>query len=320
LLAFTTTVHSTRVKRSRGTLNNLYFFAVGAIGTVIGRPDLNPYNVLGDFKACIPNEWLSAVGIQTNDEAQGFSYAQNNNSVIVKFLNFSYSFSVFGKSFGFSIDDIVNKLCSYKDYAIKALGGRRFRRRFIQSPTRKTIAKALRHMPINKRRFFGKRLFLAMKWGWLSKAWNKVKSVASSVVDIAGAIKNKILGAVGGLLKPLFSKIKDFIIGLLDRIPIFKKVRTMLECLRDTARDMANTAKANILGFINAFRTVMTQGWVGFVKVIINTVCNWSVFKRAIIDFVNAFSNSGTTRWKLFGNFAGGLIAAIGGGNHVGRR
>jgi hypothetical protein len=103
-LFISSSVETVKITRSQGGFNNLYYFAVGAIGTIIGLPDLNPKNIAGPIKACFPQEWLGKH--KNTEENSSFKYAQNNNNVLIKFMNLKFSFRLI-KQFKFSIDDIV---------------------------------------------------------------------------------------------------------------------------------------------------------------------------------------------------------------------
>lgn len=148
------------------------------------------------------------------------------------------------------------------------------------------------------KKFLGRRLWLEVK--------------RRGLVD---SIKDKIIGFVKSSLRNIMQGLKDFLIGLLDKIEIFRKIRETFQCLRDTVTSIVENAKRNIGGFINAIKAIMSGGWVGFIKVLVNTICNWSDFKKALLWFNDSFANSGPKRWKLIGNFVGGLVVAIGGAN-----
>ncbi len=270
--------------RAKTVWGNLWCFGVGAVGTLIGKPDMDPANVLGPIKACIPKEWGGSKG--SSEETAGFSYMKNNNSIIKKILDLKYkAVCVWGHcAININVDKIVNTLCKYLTKAIQALGRRRFRRRFLQIR--------------NGRR---RRMFIA-------RTLRRVRAKRWSLIS-------KVLGAASGLLKPLLTKVKTFIINMIQKIPIVKKIMDTFKCLQKLAQGIVNTVKRRITGFVNAVKTILTKGWIGFVTVILKAVCQWSTFKRAIKDLVDAFSNTGCKRWKLIGNFVGGFAAAIGDGN-----
>jgi hypothetical protein len=179
-----------------------------------------------------------------------------------------------------------------------------------------------------------KSALMSKKWGWHSiKKWAKkkarkvvnhvkkaahnvakgIKKAASSVGNLAKKVVKKVMSMISKVVKPVITKIKKFVHGFINKLSMMKKFIDAMICIKNKGKAVIATAKKNILGFIKAIKT-MFQGWTGFVKVIINTVCNWHVFKRCITDFINSLKNHGLKRWKLMGNFVGGLVASIGGG------
>jgi len=288
LLVIFSTINSTKIlSRNKGVLKNLWCFGVGAIGTLFGQRDLDPNNVAGPIKSCLPPEWGGTQGAE-GEENKGFSYIQNNNSIVKKILDLHVKFGcVWGHCLiDFTVDGIVSKVCSFATAIIKVLGGRRFRRMFIQAHTVYRM-KLLIQRALNK--------------VWRSK--NK------------RGIFDYIKKAASSLIEPILKKLKEAIIGLLEKIPIVKKILDVFKCLKNLAQGIAATVKKRIAGIFNAIKTIMSGGFVGFIKVIIKGICQWQTFKQAIKDLVDSFSNQGCKKWKMIGNFVGGLCAAIADGN-----
>jgi len=267
-------------------LSNLWCFAIGAIGTLIGQRNMDPANPLGAIKSCIPPEWGGSQG--TSEESQGMQYVSSGNSIVKSILNWKFKAGcVFGKCIiNLSTDGIVEKICSFATKIISVLGGRRFRRRFFLQTSarsqRHTIAKALNKVW----KTHGKKGI----WDWIKKA-------AASIV------------------RPIFTKLKEWFVGLISRIPIVKKIMNTFNCLKNLGGSILQTVKDRINGFLNAVTKVLTGGWMGFIKVIIKGICQWQTFKQAIMDLVDAFSNQGCKRWNLIGRCIGGIGAAIADGN-----
>jgi len=270
----------------RGFLGNLWCFAVGAIGTLIGQRTMDPANPLGAIKSCIPAEWGGSQG--TPEENEGMQYVSSGNSIVKDILNWSFKAGcVFGKCIiNLSTDGIVEKVCSFANQVISALGGRRFRRRFFLQ----TSVHSQRHA--------------------IAKALNKVWRTHGRK-----GLWDYVKEAAGKLLRPVFTKLKDWFVGLIQRIPIVKKIMNAFNCLKTLGSNIVQTVKDRITGFSNAINAVLTRGWAGFIKVIIKGICQWQTFKQAILDLVDAFSNQGCKRWNLIGRCIGGIGAAIADGN-----
>jgi hypothetical protein len=288
LIAFSA-INTSKVtfKAKRGALGNLWCFAVGAIGTLIGQRTMDPANPLGAIKSCIPAEWGGSQG--TPEENQGMQYVESGNSIVKTILNWEYkALCKFGYCvINLSTDGIVEKVCSYADQVISALGGRRFRRRFFLQRSAKSQKNAI------------------------AVALNKVWRTKGKRIDFWGYIKE----AAGNLLRPIFTKLKDWFVGLIERIPIVKKIMNAFNCLKTLGSNIVQTVKDRITGFGNAINSILTKGWAGFIKVIIKGICQWSTFKQAILDLVDAFANQGCKRWNLIGRCIGGIGSAIADGN-----
>lgn len=289
LIAFTA-INSSKITyklRSKGAWGNLWCFAVGSIGTFIGQRDMDPENVLDPIKSCIPKEWGGSESNE-NDENSSFKHLQNNNSVVKKILDMKFKWCPLGMCvINFSTDTLVEKICQYAKFVIKALGGRRFRRVFLHTSSRTRLHIIKRAILIEFNR-----AHLKMKW----------------------SLKAKISEAASSLVRPIIDKFRSFVTNLIERIPICKKIIETFQCLKGLAEGIADTVKSRVLGLMNAIKNLL-KGWVGFVGVIIRTVCAWQIFKQALKDLIDAFANTGCKKWKLIGNFAGGLLGAIADGN-----
>jgi len=181
---------------------------------------------------------------------------------------------------------IIDVACKFKPLLFKFMGGRRL---FYQ------VARTKR----------GK--------GFIKKVWNSVKSGVSSAANtVASAAKTvvnnlnptetvqKIVNAIKGVI----NKINDF---FTKTVP---PMITFLTCVlgkRESIKNLFNV----IRGFINNVKALM-GGWAGLVKVIINCVCNWKEFKKAVEYLLTAIKSSGEQRWQGIGRFAGQLAYAIG--------
>jgi hypothetical protein len=287
LIAFSA-INTSKVtfKAKRGALGNLWCFAVGAIGTLIGQRNMDPANPLGAIKSCIPAEWGGSQG--TPEENQGMQYVSSGNSIVKNILNWSFKAGcVFGRCIiNVSTDGLVEKVCGYANQIISALGGRRFRRRFFLQTS------------VHSQRYA---IYKALNKVWRGKGKK--------------GIFDYIKQAAANLMRPIFTKLKDWFVGLIQRIPIVKKIMNAFNCLKTLGSNIVQTVKDRVTGFTNAINSVLTKGWAGFIKVIIKGLCQWKTFKQAIIDLVDAFSNSGCKRWNLIGRCIGGIGAAIADGN-----
>jgi len=187
------------------------------------------------------------------------------------------------------VGTIIDVACKFKPLLFKFMGGRRLFYQVARTRRGKGFIKSI------------KNAFNKVKSGVVNAA-KKVASVAKSVIDKLNPIElvKKIVNAIKGV----FNKIKDFFKNTVPPIISF------LMCVLRKKESIKNLFKV-IRGFINNVKTLM-GGVAGLVKVIINCVCNWKEFKKAVEYLLTAIKSSGEKRWHGIGRFAGQLAYAIG--------
>jgi hypothetical protein len=245
---------------------------------------MDPANPLAAVKKCIPAEWGGTKGAA--DEA-GFQYAQNGNNIIKKILDWKYkAVCAFGYcAINLSTDGIVEKICSYATQIISFLSRRRFRRMMIQKAHNKHALRLLYQRALTK--------VFRRRWS----LWEKIKEAVSSVC------------------KSTLETLKSWFNKLMSAVAFVKKLIAAFKCLKTLAQGIVETVKRRITGLVNAVNTIVAGAWAGCIKVIIKTICVWSVFKQALKDCIDAFSNTGQKRWTLLGRCVGGIFSAIADGN-----
>jgi hypothetical protein len=210
----------------------------------------------------------------------------------------------------------ISLACKVKDSIIKFLVGKLGRNK-------------------NRRRFFmmmrthkGKRRMKRWLISSITSAYNAVASAASSAYNgvkdgltyVAGkvveagayVVKGLLAGAaaifngVVSLIREIKAKIQAFFAS-----DLYKNIVWFINCVK-LLKAAAIAVKDNIIGFIDAIKTLMT-GWAGVIEVLVNAICNWESFKSAIDYMIAGIKNQGPARWNQFGRFLGQLIVAIGG-------
>jgi len=275
--------HHKRSHSHRATfVGDLVQFAEGVVIALSGSN--------GGLEECLPAEW------KVNDP----------NKSNVANTNLSTNGGIF--------QTIVNVLkqgiklaCSVKSTIIGFLSKktlRRFRRRRFFMMMRTTKGKK------KLRRWFVSSIVNAAKSVGNAVA-SGVTSVGNAVASGAKMVGNAVLSGAtaifNGLVAPLkkvFAYFKSFFSS-----PLFTQVKNFINCLRTKFDGKA--LKENIQKFIMAVDDLL-QGWHGFVKLIVNTVCNWVPFEASIVALVASIKSTGRDKWLKFGQYIGDLIIAVG--------
>ena len=196
------------------------------------------------------------------------------------------------------IGAVIKLACKFKgpitSFIKKVCGARRLRRRFMLVEVG------------------------SKKWGWIKRAYNKVKRGIKKVVrKVVNAIKDVAMWAIRGILW-VFKKCASAIISVKNKVvgffksDLFKKILHFFKCLL-TFRNAARTLIKNIKNFKKAL--IKMSNLAGFIEVFVNAVCNWREFQTVVEYFVSAAKNSGSSKYNFIGKGVGGLVQAIGNSN-----
>jgi len=135
-----------------------------------------------------------------------------------------------------------------------------------------------------------------------------VKSVTSSVTQLGTKLYNKAVEAVTKLVGPLLEKIEDaktYLSNLFTSFPFLFEVLPLLSCITNSVAAF-KTIGFRILKFIQVLPTLFTTGWI---KVLINLLCEWRNLKDGIDALLLAFA--GTKIAYNAGVFIGKIIYII---------
>lgn len=132
------------------------------------------------------------------------------------------------------------------------------------------------------------------------KAVAGVKAVASALNPVA--IVEKIISGV----RTAIQKIKAFFAS-----KTWATIKLVFECVRD-AREAARNVVNVVKGFIEVIKK-LAKGVPGIVEVLIDCICNYESFLKAIDLLIHAIKKNGVERVNYIGRFLGQLVVAISG-------
>ncbi len=259
-----------------GILRSIRSFLVGCCNSLSGGTS-GVYN-------CLPASWKSRPSSRDNPNGNDVSSFSSSAQSVIK---------VIGK--------VIRVACKFKSIVMKFFGGKR--RLFFL-----------------KRRFF---LLTGRRWGFFKKIWHHVKKAAHHVVHavkhvvskVAGAAKwlaNKIGSAALAVLKGITRFVKNIInkIKAFFKSPFMQKMIFFFKCLMKGRTAIKNAIRA-IRGFISRIRELAT-GIPGVVKFVIDMICNFNCFVKAVDYVISAIRHSGNRRAEDFGRFVCKLVYCIG--------
>jgi hypothetical protein len=246
-------------------------------------------------QGCLPDEWKTEGGEQQPAQAETDpSTVTQSSGVLEKIVSI--------------VGGIIDMFCKVKDW-VKGLLVKRLYKRY--------------HL---KYSFIQRKM---RKWGWLSRAWNSVKSAAKSVgnavVSAGKAVYNgvkagvswvyeqakKVVMAIVGKITEVWNSLVEKIQGIFNS-PIVQKLLGIFECLQGLQGAAAELV-AVVKGIITKVRKIMTMGLLGLVDVLLDLICNWKEFKAAVDFLLAGIRESNTVqKFKLIGKFIGKLLFAIG--------
>ncbi len=246
---------------------------------------------------CIPREWRTRPASQDNPDGNTMSSFGSTASKVIMIV---------GKIIGFA--------CKFKAVIMKFFGGRR-------------------RLMILKKRFF--LLMSRYRWGF----WNKIKravrhvahkvargvkyvahKVASGVKYAVKSIKNAasfIAKKIGQAALYAFKKITGFIRNIISKVkaffnsPFVRKIIAFFKCALTKAGPAIRNAVRVIKGFITRIKD-LAAGPAGWVKFIIDMICNFTCFTKCIDYLLKAIKGSGQRRAEDFGRFVGKLVYCVG--------
>jgi phage-related protein len=132
---------------------------------------------------------------------------------------------------------------------------------------------------------------------WAASAWESVKSFGQKIVDQIVAFYAKIKALVSSFLN------SDFV----------KMIKKMYDCF-EKARKTAEAIVKTIKGIFDKVTTIITGGWVGLAKVIVDLICQFDTFRAAFNFLIDGLGEANIPlKFHKYGKFVGTLLKAIGG-------
>ncbi len=257
---------------------------------------------------CLPKSWRTRPASQDNPDGNTMSSFGSTASKVIMIV---------GKIIGFA--------CKFKSVIMKFFGGRRrlmiLKKRFFLLMSRyrwgfwNKIKKAVSH--IAKKVAKGvKNVAHTVARGVksaASKIAQGVKTAIKSVKNAASFIAKKIGQAalyafkkVTGFVKTIISKVKAFF-----NSPFVKKIIAFFKCALTKAGPAIKNAIKVIKGFIRRIKD-LAAGPAGWVKFIIDMICNFTCFTKCIDYLLKAIKGKGKAKAEDFGRFVGKLVYCVG--------
>lgn len=169
---------------------------------------------------------------------------------------------------------------------------------------------------INRRLFFMERRGIFKKIGkFFKKAAKKVAGAAKKVGKAVAKVAKKIIDVLNPIkivkkiingIKALIAKIKAFF-----KSETFKTIKKVFECVLHAKGAVMHVIKV-IKGFIAQVRRIMS-GIPGLIEALIELICNYKSFLKAVDYLVLAIKKSGLARLNYIGRFIGQLAVAFSG-------
>jgi len=281
--------HKRSKHKSKQSGNKWIRLVLGIVAGVTGKDTVSGL----DFTKCIPDKWK---GNADTESAAAGNDAAGNASTINTVLDYV------GKGIGIA--------CKFKD-VLKGMLGRKL---FLY----------------NKKLFLAKmsRYYKKRKWsigGALKSAGNAVKGVAtkavSAVKDVAGKVADaakSAFNAISGGISGFISKIKDFFVKLKENIQKFiggdfiATVKKFVECAQSAIAE-AKEIIAVVKGIYGKITTIMSGGFIGLGKVLIDLICNFDIFRKAVNNLIDGLKEKDPPRkFEKIGMFVGGILRGIG--------
>jgi hypothetical protein len=273
VLALIALSSSTKVQRRHAALEGLFSFSLGCLDS------LSEGGSSAVLKECIPAPWKKYVNTTSSPNTSLGGNMQGPLKQIMGILGSALSVA-----------------CKFKSKIISFLQGKlKFRRYFLifaeNGRFKKSFWKKLKKGVSN----------VGKKIGNAAKA---VGSAVSNAVNFIGKTFTKIVTAI----KNIRSQIINFF-----HSETWKNIKSLFMCIVNNRGNIAKSAKkvvANVKGFIAAVGKLSTPA--GIVEVLVNCICNWRKFKKAIEYFIDFLKSNGSKKWNRLGAFLGQLAVAIG--------
>jgi len=185
------------------------------------------------------------------------------------------------------LSKVIDFVCKFKD-KIKALFARKLKR-------------------MNKKVFLqryksGKGIFddivdgISNIGSMLSKTWDEVKNFGSKIVTDITAF---------------YQKIKQTITDILNN-EFIEAIKKIVDCVKLAKKEALAIYKV-IQGIAEKFSTIAAGGFVGLGKVMVDLICNFDKFRKAVNLIVEGISESDIpTKYFKYGHGLGTLVNAIG--------
>ena len=261
-----------RYRRNSQGLKNKWGNLVVSIAGELAGGDSTP------FLVCLPEAWKSTPDASASDETGSAEAAASTFDSVIGVL-----------------DNIIPKVCEYKEQ-IKGLLGRRMMRR----------AKYRMFYQNKKWSLFG-----AIK-GAASSVVSGVKNVASKVVAGVKSVGSAIVNTLIGPLKAIWNKFVAAVEKVFDSPLVQKILDTFSSCNLSNLKTAAQTVVATVKTVFAKIKAIFKSKKISdIVKLLIDTVCNWDDFKAAVNFLKQALGKGTVDKWLYIGKFLGRLAFAV---------
>jgi len=235
----------------------------------------------GAISQCLPPEWKVENDSDSNDPADHDSVGEP--SALDKILS--------------AIGKIINLACQGGGKLLKKI----FNGKKLKFTKRKMFfEKSLKNKKMPK-------LFKKMKAGF-QKFENKLVDAAMSLKQL------QAIAGLGKKLQQIFATIHTVANTLLKTI--MSKIGQITDCLKNlksTGKDVAVRIYKIMREILNKVRTILSGGGAGLVKVFVQLLCHFDLFRKAIESLVMAIQQHDILdKHKHYGKFLGSLLKAFG--------
>jgi len=159
-----------------------------------------------------------------------------------------------------------------------------------------------------KRKFYRRRYFRFIQKR--TRSSRKHKKIDLNPITALG---NKIWDKIKGMISSIAQKVHDFF-----QSDWMTKLMNFFNCVKSAVQAAKNMVSM-VTGFISKVRDITTAASAGgfpviaaVLKILIDCICNYEQFFKALDFLIKGIKASGTSRFNYLGQFVGGLIYAVG--------
>jgi len=292
-------------------IENLYYFATACFYAVENKQYKHPDELNQTIRSCFPLSWSTDKALV--DEKDSKNFLKEGKNIFKEFMDVEYKFKYLYKDYNYKIDEVVNKLCANKEKTIDVLGGKR--RMFIEDNKKDKSKK-------DDKKDKSKDKNEKSKDKKDNKNDNSTKKPEEATKE--DPLIKHVMKITNTDLKPILLKIKDYMINLFSKNVAAKKQIESLDCIKnkydenlikkfDSNLKLDPKVKVNIETALNKLKLLITRGWSEYVQIIMDSICNWDMFKASINSLLGAYEKKieESKIWIGVGTFVGKLLSSM---------